>query len=178
MSALRAWVIRYQAGAILLSTWVGPAALLLMRLWVALAFWNAGVVKFTDPVGTHYLFHQEYHVPVLDPDLAAFLGTWIELIAPWLLGLGLAGRLTALLLFVHNAIAVISYPDLWPHGFWPDLFNTTDFADHKSWALMLLALVAWGPGRLSLDALIDRFWIGRTQGGVAARAGWNRRHGT
>lgn len=142
----------------MLAFWLGPLVLLLMRLWVAIAFWHAGVVKLDDPMGTLYLFSQQYQVPLLSPDVAAALGTWIELITPWLLGFGIVGRLTALFLFVYNIIAVISYPDLWPHGFWTGLFNISDFADHKAWGLMLLAVAAWGPGRLSLDALIGSFW--------------------
>ena len=140
---------------------LGPLALLLFRAWVALAFWRAGVVKFGDPSGTSYLFNNEYHVPLLSGDVAAFLGTWIELITPWLLVVGLAGRLTALFLFVYNVIAVISYPDLWPHGFWTGLIGD-DFNDHKIWALMLLAVIAWGPGTLSLDALLGRLRRRRT----------------
>lgn len=149
---------RYEQAAGWLLAGIGPLALLAMRLWVAVAFWNAGVVKFSDPIGTHYLFSHEYHVPLLNPDTAAFLGMWVELIAPWLLGLGLAGRVTAIVLFVHNAVAVISYPDLWPNGFWKDLFDTSAFADHKAWALMLLAVMALGPGKLSLDAWMAR-WL-------------------
>ena len=38
---------------------------------------------------------------------------------------------------------MISYPDLWPNGFWAGLVNTDDFADHKIWAMMLLAVIAW-----------------------------------
>lgn len=136
---------------------LSPLALLLFRVWVALAFWRAGVVKFEDPMGTSYLFNNEYHVPLLSGDTAAFLGTWIELIAPWFLLLGLAGRLTAAFLFVYNIIAVVSYPDLWPHGFWVGLIGN-DFNDHKIWAMLLLALIAWGPGTFSLDRLVQRFW--------------------
>lgn len=136
---------------------LGPLALLLFRVWVALAFWRAGVVKFEDPSGTSYLFNNEYHVPLLSGDAAAFLGTWIELVMPWFLLLGLGGRLTAAFLFIYNIMAVTSYPDLWPHGFWTGLIGS-DFNDHKIWALMLLALVAWGPGTLSLDRWLVRFW--------------------
>ncbi len=144
-----------------LATWIGAATLLLMRVWVALAFWHAGLVKFDDPAGTQALFESIYHVPLLAPGVAAVLGTWIELIAPWLLGLGIAGRITALFLFVYNLIAVIAYPDLWPHGFWVGLANTSDFADHKVWAMMLLAIVAWGPGRWSIDAITARLYQNR-----------------
>ncbi|MDE1893437.1 MAG: DoxX family protein [Xanthomonadaceae bacterium] len=136
---------------------LGPVVLLLFRVWVALAFWRAGVVKFDDPTGTSYLFNYEYHVPLMSGDLAAFLGTWIELITPWFLLLGLGGRLTAAFLFVYNIVAVVSYPDLWPHGFWVGLIGS-DFNDHKVWAMMLLAVVAWGPGALSIDRLLARWW--------------------
>lgn len=136
---------------------LGPVVLLLFRVWVALAFWRAGVAKFSDPAGTSYLFNNEYHVPLLSGDMAAFLGMWIELIAPWFLLLGLGGRLTAALLFVYNIMAVISYPDLWPNGFWTGLIGS-DFDDHKIWAMLLLAIIAWGPGALSVDRMFVRFW--------------------
>lgn len=139
-----------------LAAWLGPLTLLCMRVWVALAFWQAGLVKFADPMGTQFLFESTYQVPLLPPDVAALLGTWIELIVPWFVGLGLFGRPFALFLFVYNIIAFTSFPGLWPHGFWHGLFNTSDFADHKIWALMLMAVVAFGPGTLSLDALAAR----------------------
>ena len=140
------------AAAIKMSANLGTPTLFLMRLWVAIAFWHAGVVKHDDPTGTLSLFTNEYHVPILSANVAAFLGTWTELIVPWLLGLGVATRPVAVILFVYNLVAVISYPDLWPNGFWAGLVNTDDFADHKIWAMMLLAVIAWGPGKLSIDA--------------------------
>jgi putative oxidoreductase len=136
---------------------LAPVVLLLFRVWVALAFWRAGVVKIEDPMGTSYLFNNEYHVPLLSGDTAAFIGTWIELVTPWFLLFGLAGRLTAVFLFVYNIMAVVSYPGLWSNGFWVGLVGS-DFNDHKIWAMMLLALMAWGPGLLSIDRLIARFW--------------------
>jgi len=137
-----------------------PLSLLLFRLWVALAFWRAGVVKLNDPMGTSYLFNYEYHVPILSPDLAATAGTWVELIVPWLLGFGLFGRISAIFLFVYNIIAVISYPDLWPHGLWAGLIGH-EFTDHKVWGLMLLAIVLFGPGKLSIDAAISKWLLPR-----------------
>lgn len=136
---------------------LAPLCLLLFRLFVALAFWRAGVVKADDPSGTLYLFTDEYHVPLLPAAFAATLATWTELVLPWLLALGLATRPVAAALFVYNLVAVIAYPALWPDGFWHGLAGTA-FGDHKAWGLMLLALVAWGPGGLSLDALIGRLW--------------------
>jgi putative oxidoreductase len=132
-----------------------PLALLLFRLFVALAFWRAGVVKWSDPGGTAYLFENEYHVPLLAPAVAAALGMWTELVLPWFLALGLGTRAVAAVLFVYNIVAVISYPALWPNGLWHGLLGA-DFNDHKAWGLMLLALVALGAGRLSVDALLGR----------------------
>ncbi|MGH8113066.1 MAG: DoxX family protein [Rhodanobacteraceae bacterium] len=148
-----------------LATWIGPIVLLCMRIWVALAFWQAGLVKIASPLGTQFLFETTYHVPLLPPDIAAVLATWIELIVPWFVGLGLLGRPFALFLFIYNIIAFSSFPALWPHGFWPGLFSTSAFADHKIWGLMLMAVIAWGPGRLSLDTLaawIYHRWRGAT----------------
>lgn len=141
-----------------LATWAGPFTLLFMRIWVALAFWQAGLVKIASPMSTQYLFESMYHVPLLSAGVAAVLGTWIELIVPWFIGLGLLGRPFALFLFIYNIIAFSSFPGLWPHGFWSGLFSTNAFADHKIWGLMLLAVIAWGPGRFSLDALIGSVW--------------------
>ena len=72
----------YARSTDLLPKWVGPFTLLCMRIWVALAFWHAGVVKLEDPAGTQYLFESMYHVPLLPAGIAAMLGTWIELIVP------------------------------------------------------------------------------------------------
>jgi len=136
-----------------------PLVLLLFRLLVAVAFWRAGVVKLADPAGTLALFTHEYHVPLLAPQVAATLGTWVELITPWFLIFGLGTRAIAAMLFVYNIIAVVSYPDLWPDGFWAGLIGS-DFDDHKAWGLMFLALVAFGPGPLSLDGVV-RWWLRR-----------------
>ncbi|TDR76446.1 DoxX family protein [Paludibacterium purpuratum] len=130
-----------------------PFSLLLFRLWVALDFWHAGLAKWADPAGTLALFQSEYHVPLLPAEWAAPLGTMIELVLPWLLGLGLAGRASAAVLFVYNIVAVISYPDLWPHGLWQDFWGG-GFIDHKVWGMLLLALTFSGPGKLSVDAML------------------------
>lgn len=137
--------------------WLAPVSLLLFRLWVAVDFWRAGVVKVSDMQSTISLFQYVYHVPLLPAVAAAYLGTAIELITPWFLGFGLLGRLTALFLFVYNIIAVISYPALWPHGLWHGFWGS-DFTDHKVWGLMLLAIVCFGPGKLSLDHVLQK-WI-------------------
>lgn len=149
--------------------WFAPLSLLSFRLWVAMDFWNAGRVKIADMSSTVSLFQNLYHVPLLPPVAAAYIGTGVELTLPWFLGLGIGGRVTAAVLFVYNIIAVISYPDLWPGGLWHD-FRHGGFIDHKVWALMLAAVVLMGPGRISFDALFEKWfarWFGRRLGRLA-----------
>lgn len=123
-----------------------PVGDLLLRLWVAHAFWVSGLTKIQSWDSTLYLFENEYAVPLLPPEMAAYFGTGIELVFPALLALGLAGRFAAFVLFVFNLVAVVSYPDLGAAG----------IEQHEVWGLMLLATLLHGPGRLSLDHGIRR----------------------
>lgn len=118
-----------------------PLALLAARSYVALVFLRSGLTKLRDWDITLALFTDEYQVPLLPPELAAWLGTGGELILPVLLVLGLGGRLAALGLFVLNAVAVIS------------LMSVPDAAlqQHVFWGSLLLGLLLWGPGRWSID---------------------------
>jgi len=118
-----------------------PVAQLAARLYVAKVFLLAGLTKVRDWDTTLALFMDEYHVPLLPSELAAWLGTGAELILPVLLVIGLGGRVAALGLFVLNAVAVIS------------LMNVADAAlqQHIFWGSLLIGLVLWGPGRWSID---------------------------
>ena len=127
-----------------------PIALLAARLYIARIFIQSGMVKISDWSATLALFHDEYKVPVLPPDLAAYVGTFGELCFPVLIVLGLAGRFGAAGLFVVNAMAVLSYPQLW--GF----DCPAGIHSHFYWGSLLLALTVFGPGKLSLDELILR----------------------
>jgi putative oxidoreductase len=127
-----------------------PLGLLALRLYVSSVFFRAGVIKVSDWSATLALFHDEYKVPVLPPDVAACVGAFGELSFPVLITLGLAGRFGAAGLFVVNAMAVISYPQLW--GF----DCPAGIHMHFVWGAILVALVLFGPGKLSLDELILR----------------------
>jgi putative oxidoreductase len=125
---------------------LAPLGDLLIRLWVANAFLKSGLTKIDNWDSTLYLFNNEYHVPLLPPELAAYAGTFIELCFPVLLALGLGTRFTALVLFVFNIMAVISYPGLEEVG----------IKDHQYWGLLLLVPLLHGAGKLSLDYLFHK----------------------
>jgi putative oxidoreductase len=125
---------------------LAPVADLAVRLWVATVFFKSGLVKIQSWESTLALFTYEYSVPVLSPEMAAYLGTFTELVFPVFLALGLAGRFSAAVLFLFNIIAVISYPAL----------NEAGLEQHLVWGIMLLVTLLHGPGKLSLD-----YWIGR-----------------
>ena len=129
-----------------------PVLDLVIRLWVAKVFFMSGLVKIQSWSTTLALFEGEYHVPLLAPQLAAYLGTGAELLLPLFIALGLGGRLAAAALFVFNIIAVMSYPDLSEAG----------LKDHQYWGLMMLVTLFHGPGRLSLDHWLRRRWELRT----------------
>jgi putative oxidoreductase len=125
---------------------LSPVIDLALRVWVATAFFKSGLTKIESWDSTLFLFANEYHVPLLPPELAAYLGTAAELGLPALLVLGLGGRFAAAALFIFNIVAVISYPDLGEVG----------LRDHQVWGLMLLVTLFHGPGRLSIDHLLRR----------------------
>lgn len=121
---------------------------LAIRLDVAYAFFRSGLVKINNWDGTLYLFHNEYRVPLLAPEVAAGLATFGELVFPPLLAIGLAARFAALSLSVINVVAVVS--------FWHVLGgNEAALASHFYWGLLLLVPLAYGPGKLSLDHFIS-----------------------
>lgn len=141
-----------------LSSWIrdGGAALeiakplidLLIRLWVANVFFKSGLTKLGNWDSTIALFENEYQVPLLSPELAAYFGTAAELGLPILLALGLGTRFAALALFVFNVVAVISYPDLSPAG----------LNEHIYWGLLMLVTIVHGGGKIALDHWIERIW--------------------
>jgi len=112
-----------------------------MRLAAFAVFWRAGMAKLDSWPTTVLLFREEYKVPVLPPELAAYLATSIELAGALLLLLGLFTRLSALaLLGLTTVIQVFVYPESWPA--------------HVQWLAFLLPLLARGAGTISLDHLL------------------------
>ncbi len=123
-----------------------PLAALLARLYVAQVFFLSGLTKLRDWGTTVALFTDEYKVPFLSPTVAAALGTAGELVLPVLLVLGLAGRFSALGLFVVNAVAVIALTEIAP----------TALQQHILWGTLLAALAIYGVGPWSVDKWMKR----------------------
>ncbi|AYG62721.1 DoxX family protein [Rhizobium jaguaris] len=126
---------------------------LVLRVGLAVPFWRSGILKwdgflqlsdtavelFTDEFMLH-LPGGPYPYPA--PAVMAFLSGSGEVVFSTLLVLGLATRFAATGLLAMTAIVELTVPDGWPV--------------HITWAAMALGVMAWGPGRLSLDYLVRR----------------------
>jgi len=118
-----------------------PAAALAARIYIAQVFFLAGLTKIRDWDTTLLLFTDEYKVPLLPPEAAAWMGTAGELVLPVLLLLGLAGRFAALGLGVVNVVAVLSLSEIPPAA----------LQQHITWGVLLAMLAIYGVGRWSVD---------------------------
>jgi putative oxidoreductase len=125
-----------------------------VRLALAVPFWKSGILKWdgflqlNDTAVT--LFTDEFMLhlpggpyPYPAPVTMAFLSGSAEIGFPILLVLGLGTRFAATGLLFMTLIVELTVPDGWPI--------------HITWAAMALSLMAWGPGKLSLDHLVRRF---------------------
>jgi putative oxidoreductase len=120
-----------------------PVALFSARIYVGWAFFASGLTKLRDWDSTLFLFEEEYQVPLLPYELAAYLGTAAEIILPILLITGLTSRFAALGLFFVNIVAVISLEDIAPVA----------YAEHVLWGVLLAQVVIFSGGRFALDRL-------------------------
>jgi putative oxidoreductase len=118
-----------------------PLLQLMFRLAVASVFLKAGLNKLASWELTVQLFADEYKVPVLPPDVAAAMATTFEIGCSLLLIFGLATRLAALpLLGMIAVIQTFVYPSA--------------YAEHLTWASIVMFLLTRGGGRWSLDHLL------------------------
>ena len=118
-----------------------PLVHLLFRLAVAAVFVKAGLNKIASWELTVQLFADEYKVPVLPPEIAATMAATFELVCSALLVFGLATRAATLPLL--GMIAVIQ-TFVYPHA----------YAEHLTWASILLFLLTRGGGVWSLDRFL------------------------
>jgi len=117
---------------------------LMARVGLGAFFVRAGQTKvdgdFNLTDTTLYLFREEYQVPLLSTEVAAYMATTAEHVFGGLLIIGLATRLSAVgLLGMTAVIQIFVYPGSWP--------------DHLLWAAALLLILARGPGWLAADTL-------------------------
>ncbi len=124
-----------------------------LRLGLAVPFWRSGVNKW-DGFGqlndvAVLLFTSEFklHLPggpysYPAPAAVAFLSGTAEIVLPVLLVLGLGTRFAAAALLAMTALIQVTVPEGWPV--------------HLTWAAMALGIIAWGPGRLSIDHWLAR----------------------
>ena len=119
------------------------------RVGLARVFGGSAEAHLANWQTTLYLFDNTYHVPLLPPHVAAYLAVALEVGSTPLLLLGLATRLTSLALAgMTLVIEVFVFPQAWP--------------THIQWAVMILVLLRWGPGPISLDALSARYFGAKT----------------
>lgn len=130
------------------------------RFSVAGVFWKSGQTKISgfelDIVNQHFmlgavslsdttleLFKEEYKLPLVPYEFAAYSASIAEHILPALLLLGIASRFSALgLLLMTLVIQLFVYPSA--------------YTLHGLWATSLLLIIFYGPGKLSLDYLIAK----------------------
>lgn len=119
-----------------------------MRVAVGATFFRSGMNKLESFDTAVELFREEYRLPLLPPEIAATMGTAVELGAPVLLVLGLLARLgAAALLAMTLVIQFLAYPGNWP--------------EHLMWASILAYVLTRGPGTLSIDRIIAFNLFGR-----------------
>ncbi|MBX7199611.1 MAG: DoxX family protein [Rhodospirillaceae bacterium] len=128
-----------------LARYASPVFDVAVRLFIASIFFKSGLTKIKDWDITVSLFADEYQVPVLPPEIAAFLGTTFELTMPVFLALGLGARLAALPLLgmacVIQFVLGAANPDY-------------DNPMHFYWMFLLGMIIVKGPGPISLDGLM------------------------
>jgi putative oxidoreductase len=134
-----------------------PLAPPLLRLALAVPFFKSGLTKWSgflslSPTAVYlfqdefklHLFGHTYAFPI--PEVVARIDGIAEIALPVLLVAGLATRFSAFGLLVMTGVIQLVVPEGWANF-------------HLPWAAIAVAIIALGPGPLSLDHLIDRLWI-------------------
>ena len=113
--------------------------MLFIRFWIARVFWYSGLTKISNWEGTIFLFKDEYKVPVINPEIAAYLSTSVELACPILLITGFMSRLSAIPLICMTMVIQLTYDNS---------------VEHIYWMTLLATILLYGPGKISLDYII------------------------
>ena len=117
---------------------VAPLANLWARIYIGLIFFRSGRAKLEDFEETIEFFEDDWALPFLSAEPAAFLATAGELILPIMLFVGLFTRIGAVGLLIMTA--VIQFYVLPDH-------------QHYLWMIALAMIAGYGGDKLSLDHL-------------------------
>jgi putative oxidoreductase len=117
------------------------------RIGVGTTFFRSGMLKLEgwSEGNTLALFRDEYRLPLVPPEIAAYLATAAELTLPVLLFAGLFTRFAAAALLIMTLVIEIFV--------YPNAYDT-----HGVWAVSLLFLMKYGAGYLSLDNAAGHVW--------------------
>lgn len=131
-----------------------------MRIALALPFFRSGLTRWDGFLSispaTLFLFENQFKIHLFGtaydfpaPDTIALLVATAEITLPALLVLGLATRFAALALLIMTSVIQLVFPDGWANF-------------HLYWASLAIGIMALGPGPVSLDGLINRWFYSRT----------------
>lgn len=123
-------------------------SLLLLRLILAYGFWEPAKTKWTDINSVAEWFES---IGIFAPRLNAYLSASIEMAGVFLLLFGLGTRIIALPLIIVMIVAIKTVH--WQYGF-PASENGYEIPLY--YLLMLLTLIAFGSGKISVDQLIQK----------------------
>lgn len=131
-----------------------------MRIALALPFFRSGLTRWDGFLSispaTLFLFENQFKIHLFGtaydfpaPDTIALLVATAEITLPVPLVLGLATRFAALALLIMTSVIQLVFPDGWANF-------------HLYWASLAIGIMALGPGPVSLDGLINRWFYSRT----------------
>ncbi len=116
--------------------------LLTIRIWIGLVFVKSGLTKIANFDQTISLFAYEYNLPLVSPKIAALSATFFGLSCGGSIILGFLTRITAVPLLIMTIVI-------------QSLVFQND--EHFYWGFLLLSLISFGPGKISLDKFLSRF---------------------
>lgn len=127
-----------------------PHALIavLGRIAVGLVFWNMARAKVRgwnvfEASGSSLDQFRAYRLPYIPAEIGAITMQVAEHVLPAMLIIGLASRFSALGLLILTILMQV-------------FFNPGAYLLYGAWAAILLMLMKYGPGKISLDYLIYR----------------------
>jgi putative oxidoreductase len=129
----------------------------LLRIALAVPFFKSGLTKWDHFLSlspaAEFLFEDEFKLHIFGaayglpaPAVLALFDGVAEIALPILLVIGLATRFSAFGLLVMTGVIQLVVPEGWANF-------------HLPWAALAVAIIALGPGRLSIDYIIERNFV-------------------